>query len=200
MTRTAPLALLLGAALFAVAPPSSGHGEDAEHTTLPRTARPTPRHPWIEKVESFRESLAKLVSRGYPEDALKAVLLGGLTDKKALADTEKVAAVAEVLEASGFHEVATGPEEEHGTRFVSFRSRRDGVTREVRVDWALATTVDFRALAAIIIGTLNPIFQVGLSQAGFDSAASLGRVVVLLVVIGFLQFRPNGLLALRSRT
>jgi urea transport system permease protein len=55
-------------------------------------------------------------------------------------------------------------------------------------------------LAAIIIGTLNPIFQVALSQAGFDSAASLGRVIVLLVVIGFLQFRPNGLLALRSRT
>lgn len=55
-------------------------------------------------------------------------------------------------------------------------------------------------LAAILIGTLNPIFQMWLSNAGFDSAASLGKVVVLLVVIAFLQFRPNGLLALRSRT
>ncbi len=55
-------------------------------------------------------------------------------------------------------------------------------------------------LAAIIIGTLNPVFQVWLSTAGFDSAASLGKVIVLLVVIAFLQFRPNGLLALRSRT
>src|SRR5690606_3268079 len=54
-------------------------------------------------------------------------------------------------------------------------------------------------LAAIVIGTLSPIFQVGLAQAGFDSAASLGKVLVLLVVIAFLQFRPNGLLALRSR-
>jgi urea transport system permease protein len=54
-------------------------------------------------------------------------------------------------------------------------------------------------LAALIIGTLNPIFQVALSTAGFDSAASLGKVIVLLVVIAFLQFRPNGLLALRSR-
>lgn len=55
-------------------------------------------------------------------------------------------------------------------------------------------------LAALIIGTLNPIFQVALSQAGFDSAASLGKVIVLLVVIAFLQFRPNGLLALRTRS
>jgi urea transport system permease protein len=60
---------------------------------------------------------------------------------------------------------------------------------------SLAGTV----LAAVLIGVLNPIFQMWLSQAGFDSAASLGKVVVLLVVIAFLQFRPNGLLALRSR-
>ncbi len=55
-------------------------------------------------------------------------------------------------------------------------------------------------LAALIIGTLNPVFQLTLATAGFDSAASLGKVLVLLVVIAFLQFRPNGLLALRTRT
>jgi urea transport system permease protein len=55
-------------------------------------------------------------------------------------------------------------------------------------------------LAAIVVGTLNPVFQMWLSSAGFDSAASLGKVVVLLVVIAFLQFRPNGLLALRTRS
>jgi branched-subunit amino acid ABC-type transport system permease component len=38
-----------------------------------------------------------------------------------------------------------------------------------------------------------------IASAGFDSAFSLGKVLVLLVIIGFLQFRPNGLLALRSR-
>ena len=46
--------------------------------------------------------------------------------------------------------------------------------------------------------TLNPIFQLTLATAGFDSAASLGKVLVLLVVIAFLQIRPNGLLALRT--
>ena len=55
-------------------------------------------------------------------------------------------------------------------------------------------------LAALLIGTLNPIFQMTISQMGSDSAPSLGKVVILLLIILFLQFRPNGLVALRSRT
>ncbi|MFN7942331.1 MAG: DNA topoisomerase (ATP-hydrolyzing) subunit B [Thermoanaerobaculia bacterium] len=107
---------------------------------------------FIEKVETFRENLRKLVSRGYPEDALKVVLLGGLTDKRALSDGERVRAVAQILEASGFHQVETGFEEEHGIGFLSFRSRRDGVDREVKIDWGLLTSVEYRALAANGVG------------------------------------------------
>jgi len=55
-------------------------------------------------------------------------------------------------------------------------------------------------LAAFVIGTLNPLFEVAISSAGADSAASLGKVLVFIVIIVFLQFRPNGLLALRTRT
>jgi DNA gyrase subunit B len=107
---------------------------------------------WVEKVETFRESLAKLVSRGYPEDALRVLLLSGLTDKKALADDERVGAAAEILEASGFHGVLVGREEEHGGSFIAFRSRRDGVEREVRADWNLVTSVEYRALAGNAAG------------------------------------------------
>jgi len=55
-------------------------------------------------------------------------------------------------------------------------------------------------LAAILIGTLNPIFEMWISSTGADSAASLGKVLVFVVIIAFLQFRPNGLLSLRSRS
>ncbi len=55
-------------------------------------------------------------------------------------------------------------------------------------------------LAAFLIGTLNPVFEMAISSAGADSAASLGKVLVFVVIIVFLQFRPNGLLALRTRT
>jgi DNA gyrase subunit B len=107
---------------------------------------------WIEKVETFRENLAKLVSRGYPEDALKVLLLSGLTDKKALADPERVRAAAEILEASGFRAVEVGHEEEHGGNRITFRSRRDGVEREIRVDWNLVTSVEYRAMAGNAAG------------------------------------------------
>ncbi|HVU10329.1 MAG TPA: urea ABC transporter permease subunit UrtB [Phototrophicaceae bacterium] len=54
-------------------------------------------------------------------------------------------------------------------------------------------------LASLLIGILTPIFEVSLSLAKFDSAASLAQVIVLLLIIAFLQFRPKGLIALRSR-
>ena len=35
----------------------------------------------------------------------------------------------------------------HGTGTIAFRSRRDGVEREVKIDWNLLTSVEYRALA-----------------------------------------------------
>jgi len=102
---------------------------------------------WIEKTEAFRESFDKLVMRGVPADALRVLLANGLTDKKALADKKKVAEVAEILEASGFHDVTVADDEEHDTNAITFRSRRDGVTRTVTVDFGLVTAVEFRHLA-----------------------------------------------------
>jgi hypothetical protein len=102
---------------------------------------------WVEKVEAFRDAQAKLVSRGYPSDALRAALLGGLSDKRALTDATKVEEVSHVLEASGFRDVTVGHDPEHGTAIVGFTSRRDGVERQVRIDWGLVTSVEYRALA-----------------------------------------------------
>jgi DNA gyrase subunit B len=102
---------------------------------------------WVEKVEAFRDAMAKLVSRGYPADALRVALLGGLTDKRSLGDPARVEQVAQVLEASGFREVAAGTDPEHGTAAIGFASRRDGVERQVQIDWGLVTSVEYRALA-----------------------------------------------------
>lgn len=47
--------------------------------------------------------------------------------------------------------------------------------------------------ASTLIGTLNTAFE-------FGSTATLGKVLVLAVVIAFLQWKPAGLVALRSRS
>jgi len=124
----------------------AGNG-DAGSDQGPKKLRGQRLAAFVEKVENFRENLAKLTTRGYPADALRAVLQHGIRDKKALTDAAKVKEVAEIIEASGFHRVSVGHDEEHGTGFIAFTSKRDGVEREVRIGWSLVTSVEYRALA-----------------------------------------------------
>ena len=102
---------------------------------------------FLEKVEAFREGMTKLSQRGYPADALRVALKIGLTDKKALTDRARLEELAHIIEASGFHQVKVGDDEEHGTGYVRFHSKRDGVEREVSLDWSLLTSAEYRALA-----------------------------------------------------
>ncbi|PYQ63402.1 MAG: DNA gyrase subunit B, partial [Acidobacteria bacterium] len=102
---------------------------------------------FLEKIALFRQNLEKLVSRGYPADAIKIALQNGVKDKLSLTDPEKIERIAQVIEASGFHGVVVGRDEDHGTLYVRFLSKRDGVEREVRIDWNLVTGAEYRAMA-----------------------------------------------------
>jgi len=107
---------------------------------------------FLERVANFREASDRLASRGYPIAALKIALLGGIRDKASLGDPDKVQAVALLLEAAGFHGVEVSQDEEHGTRRIRFFFRRDGVEREVRIDWGLVTSAEYRSLANNSLG------------------------------------------------
>ena len=102
---------------------------------------------FLEKMAVFRQNLDKLASRGYPPDAIKLVLQNGVKDKTSLMDPERVQQIAQLIEASGFHEVVVGQDEDHGTLYVRFLSKRDGVEREIRIDWNLVTSAEYRAMA-----------------------------------------------------
>ncbi len=102
---------------------------------------------FIEQIESFRENMNRLATRGFPAEALKIALLHGLRGKEDLRDPTRVEEVSRIVEAAGFHEVRIGQDEEHSTSYIVFRSRRDGVDREVRIDWNLLSTGEFRAMA-----------------------------------------------------
>jgi urea transport system permease protein len=47
-------------------------------------------------------------------------------------------------------------------------------------------------MAAVVIGSFNTAFELG-------STASIGKVLVFVTIIAFLQWKPNGLVALRAR-
>jgi DNA gyrase subunit B len=107
---------------------------------------------FLDKIALFRQNLDKLTSRGYPADAIKVALQNGIRDKLSLTDADKVEQVARIIEASGFHGVVVGVDEEHGTRYVRFLSKRDGVEREIRIDWSLVTSAEYRAMATNQLG------------------------------------------------
>ncbi|MDX1999884.1 MAG: DNA topoisomerase (ATP-hydrolyzing) subunit B [Thermoanaerobaculia bacterium] len=119
---------------------------------------------FLEKVELFTKNLERLVSRGYPAAALKLALLHGVKDKNSLTEPERIASVAGALEEAGFKDVAVAQDEEHSTHTVRFYARRDGVEREVRLDWALLTSAEYRALAT--------------NAAGLEAIAATGFTLV----------------------
>jgi DNA gyrase subunit B len=119
---------------------SNGNG-DGSRLTGARLAH------FLEKIALFRQNLDKLISRGYPADAIKIALQNGVKDKLSLTDAEKIERIAHVIEASGFHDVVVGQDEEHGTLYIRFFSKRDGVEREIRIDWNLVTGAEYRAMA-----------------------------------------------------
>jgi DNA gyrase subunit B len=127
---------------------------------------------YLEQVEHFRDQIRKLVSRGYPEDALRVALLHGLTDKRSLNDQERLYEIGQIIEASGFRDIDVGTDEEHGTGYLSFTSRRDGVERPVRLDWDLVSTAEYRSL------TRNKQGLEALQQTGFVLQKGENREVV----------------------
>ena len=101
----------------------------------------------LSRLETFRGHVEGLVRRGFPQDALKVVLLQGVHDRHSLEDPEILERVAQIIEASGFHGVELERPEPGKFGAVRFRSRRDGVERQIAVDFDLVTTPEFRALA-----------------------------------------------------
>jgi DNA gyrase subunit B len=107
---------------------------------------------FLEKIDAFRQNMDRLISRGFPAEALRVALRNEIRDKFSLLDAAKLQQVAEVLEASGFRNVEVGHDEEHSTGFVRFWSRRDGVDREGRIDWHLVTSAEYRAMVTNSMG------------------------------------------------
>jgi DNA gyrase subunit B len=107
---------------------------------------------FLEKVDAFRQNMDRLVSRGFPAEALRVALRNEIRDKFSLTDAAKLQQVAEIIEASGFRNVEVGQDEEHSTGFIRFWSRRDGVDREGRIDWNLVTSAEYRGMVTNAMG------------------------------------------------
>jgi DNA gyrase subunit B len=130
--------------LTLVPPAGEGNGGgngDGHIYSGPRLTR------FVQRLERFREHLDRLAARGYPQRALSIALTRGLSGRAQLDAPAVTARVAAALEAAGYGDVEVGRDEEHGTSYVGFTSRRDGVDRRVRLGWGLMASAEYRALA-----------------------------------------------------
>ena len=106
----------------------------------------------LQQLDIFKANLDRLEMRGFPADALAVALVHGLRTRGDLRETERLRKVASVLETSGFHDVEVhepdpADDSEAGEGRVTFRSRRDGVERDLVFDGELIRSPEFRALA-----------------------------------------------------
>ncbi len=106
----------------------------------------------LDGLASFRRTLDGLSARGLPAEALRATVAAGVLTAADLTDRDRVERAAGAIRESGFLDVAVEEAEDArgDTRSaplaIRFRSRRDGVDRQVVIDEALVNGGDFRSL------------------------------------------------------
>ena len=129
---------------------------------------------FLERMDAFRDNLERLMSRGYPKEAIELALVHGVTGKASLLEPERLAGLAAALEQKGFSHVAVAHDEEHGAPALRFVSRRWGVDRLVRIDWNLLASAEYRALAGNTQG-IDAIQarRIALTPRGEEGAESL---------------------------
>ena len=103
---------------------------------------------FLQRVDSFRDNMQRLVGRGTPPEALEIALSEGLLTKEDLGENEIVERVAARLEEiERFTEVQIDQDEEHSIALITFSSRQDGVVRRIELDWNLLASAEYRSLA-----------------------------------------------------
>ncbi len=107
----------------------------------------------LEQLDVFRSNLLRLKQRGYSVEALSVALLNGLRTREDLRDGERLRAVGQALEASGFTDVTIREPSEATAEATAiegsivFRSRQDGVERILDFNLDLLRSPEFRAMA-----------------------------------------------------
>lgn len=107
---------------------------------------------FVENIELFKSNLLRLSDRGFPKEVIVSALLGGLLSRETLRDKRVVQEVVKRIASAGFEMVEIQEDEERSASFILMRTRKDGVEREVKLDWELLSTSEYRSMARDSVG------------------------------------------------
>jgi DNA gyrase subunit B len=100
----------------------------------------------LQRMEEYRNHGRKLAARGIPREALDLLFVEGFTDRAALAEPEKVEALALALTAAGFENVRVITDEETETPALQFTAGNNGNGRRITVNNEILGQYEFRQM------------------------------------------------------
>src|SRR5437016_1217509 len=101
----------------------------------------------LQRAEEYRNHARKLQARGVAGEALDILFAEGFSDRSALADPEKLSALAAALEKHGFQHVKPMTDEETETPILQFNVGGNGTGKKVTVNSELLGLYEFRQMA-----------------------------------------------------
>jgi DNA gyrase subunit B len=109
----------------------------------------------LEKMEEYRNHVAKLGHRGIPEGLVRALLDRGMASKAEFADKKKVEDLARSVRAFGVDRAEVVADEEHSGWALEIVRRVNGVARSARIDSEFVGAFEFKRIreAARAIGS-----------------------------------------------
>jgi DNA gyrase subunit B len=133
----------------------------------------------LEKMEEYRDHVAKLGLRGVPEGLIRALLDRGMTGKSDFAERKKLEDLAKAARAFDAEKVAVAEDEEHSGWALELERRVNGVPRKVRIDAEFIGSFEFRRIretAKAIGAFLDGPYAVA-KNGERQTLATLGAVV-----------------------
>jgi DNA gyrase subunit B len=100
----------------------------------------------LERMEEYRDHVAKLAVRGIPEGLVRALLDRNMTAKADFAEKKKLDDLARAARAFDAEKVEVVEDEEHSGWALEMKRRINGVPREVRVDAEFVGSFEFRRI------------------------------------------------------
>jgi DNA gyrase subunit B len=100
----------------------------------------------LEKMEEYRNHVARLGLKGIPEGLVRALIDRGMTSKAEFAEKKKVEEIAKAVRAFGVEKAEVVADEEHSAWAIEIMRRVNGVPRSARIDTDFAASFEFKRI------------------------------------------------------
>jgi DNA gyrase subunit B len=101
----------------------------------------------LQRMEEYRSHGRKVQGRGFPREALDVLFAQGFSDRTALADRDKLAALEAALKKGGFEHVRQMSDPDTEAPYIQFTAGGNGTGKKFVVDNELLSQYEYRQMA-----------------------------------------------------